>query len=98
MTMVHELGPGRQIEGPGIYVQAAEFTWGLKPERGGDGHERVPFAWATEWPPLHEFIRHFPQYWTANAKAEFWRGGPFKPNGIYWCKYDPRQVLKAGGS
>src|SRR5262249_23852232 len=97
MSPVHELSSlDQRIEGPGVYLLPAQMQFGLKPERSEGNRERVPFAWATEFPPLGEFIVRFPHYWQADARHEFWLGGEFNPQGIYWCKYDPRQVIRSG--
>jgi hypothetical protein len=95
-TVVRELTGGDQrTEGPGVYLLPAERQFGLKPLRTDDGREAVPFEWATEFPPVGEFVQRFPHYWRAEPRVEVWFGGLHNPVGIYWVRYDPRSV---GGS
>jgi len=92
MNIVHELASNDQrTEQPGIYVLPG-WQFGVKPRQNRDGQEMIPFEWATEWPPLADFIMRFPQYWKADTLKEQWIGGPFNPIGIYWTRYDPRSV------
>jgi hypothetical protein len=83
----------QRIEQPGIYLLAdSPMTFGIKPRCHEDGHELIPFEWATEFPPVAEFVQRFPQHWRANKVSEFWTGGEFNPVGVYWCRYDPRSL------
>lgn len=94
MTVVKHLASmDQRMEGPGVYLLADDrHTFGIKPLRSEGDYEYIPFTWATEFPPLGEFVLRFPGYWKADGVAEFWMGGPFNPSGIYWARYDPRSL------
>ena len=94
MSIVKTLASNDQrIEQPGVYLLADDrFTFGIKPRCHQDGHELIPFEWATEFPPVGEFIARFPKHWRANKVSEFWTGGLFNASGIYWARYDPRAL------
>ena len=94
--IVQELnGMDQRAEGPGVWLLPQSRQFGVKPERSDDGRERIPFFWATEWPPLGEFALRFPGYWKADKTGEAWIGGPWNPHGIYWCMYDPSNIGRA---
>jgi hypothetical protein len=83
----------QRTEGPGVYLLPHDMQFGMKPLRSDDGRELVPFTWATEFPPLGEFMLRFPAYWKADRTADVWLGGAYNPVGVYWCRYDPRALV-----
>lgn len=94
MTVVKELASlDQRIEGPGVFVLLDGHTYGIKPERRGE-LECIPFSWATEFPPVGDFVQRFPTYWTTRPYLEVWMGGVYNPGGIYWDRYNPQQLRK----
>jgi hypothetical protein len=90
--IVRNLPDDQRTVEPGIYVDAPNRIWGVKPlcsssfkcPECGRPLEVIPFSWATEHPPLGEFIMRFPSYWKGQALHDVWLGEHYNPLGIYW--------------
>lgn len=80
---------GKPLPGPGVWLGPEPHMFAIVPlHRPGDGLETIPFAWATDYPPVGEFVLRFPAYWRADRVAEVWVGGRNVEGGVYWCRRD----------
>lgn len=90
MSILHVIEGEQAMEGPGIFLNTEDRSqFAVRPLRSLDGQEVLPFTWATEFPPLGDFVIRFSAYWRARRHEEIWVGGEFNPGGTYFARYHP---------
>jgi hypothetical protein len=90
MSIVRVIEGEQAMEGPGIFLNTQDRSrFALKPVMDNDGIERVPYSWATDFPPLGDFLLRFPAHWKLNGREECWVGEAYNPGGVYFCQYNP---------
>lgn len=71
---------------PGVHYDSGHsHTFGIVPAEL-DGKEAIPFSWASDFPPVGDFVLRFDQYWKADPHREVWVGEEYRRGGIFWCR------------